>query len=415
MLLNFNTCDFRQLLCRLFILRGAGRRTEHQRIGNDCGAKQPCDFLIHFHVIFLIQIINNRTCAAYRLIAEKYGQRRFHTAQSVMVDNFQNFCLINAINCLPLLIMVNQYNFLIIHIQQGASGKHAAILPISIQNREISVADFCQCITDVADEILSAEGNQMILFHKITHGCRLRNQSCYHQGIMRCADDFAVIFLCQLLNCLRNRCAGTNHDAACVHLDTAKLIFKTVPGQKHIAIFYIVFQQIRICRTNQNFPLCNFFLGIADNHCTINRIQNIRIFCVGYCQNPCFVDVHIRRCDILNGNNALQHTIVYNGHGGFTQVSHFIPRIFQGNTLIQGGRGLNLHILHLCADMTDEFRRFHIEKIQHVLCFVVNLACSFRYKYTIIRFIFQRCIGNRRADGICIRIFMPNDKYLLFL
>ena len=269
-----------RLLCRLFILRGAGRRTEHQRIGNDCGAKQPCDFLIHFHVIFLIQIINNRTCAAYRLIAEKYGQRRFHTAQSVMVDNFQNFCLINAINCLPLLIMVNQYNFLIIHIQQGASGKHAAILPISIQNREISVADFCQCITDVADEILSAEGNQMILFHKITHGCRLRNQSCYHQGIMRCADDFAVIFLCQLLNCLRNRCASTNHDAACVHLDTAKLIFKTVPGQKHIAIFYIVFQQIRICRTNQNFPLCNFFLGIADNHCTINRIQNIRIFCV---------------------------------------------------------------------------------------------------------------------------------------
>ena len=312
-----------------------------------------------------------------------------------MVDNFQNFCLINAINCLPLLIMVNQYNFLIIHIQQGASGKHAAILPISIQNREISVADFCQCITDVADEILSAEGNQMILFHKITHGCRLRNQSCYHQGIMRCADDFAVIFLCQLLNCLRNRCASTNHDAACVHLDTAKLIFKTVPGQKHIAIFYIVFQQI--------------------NHCTINRIQNIRIFCVGYCQNPCFVDVHIRRCDILNGNNALQHTIVYNGHGGFTQVSHFIPRIFQGNTLIQGGSGLNLHILHLCTDMTDEFRRFHIEKIQHVLCFVVNLARSFRYKYTIIRFIFQRCIGNRRADGICIRIFMPNDKYLLFL
>ena len=255
----------------------------------------------------------------------------------------------------------------------------------------------------------------MILFHKITHGCRLGNQSCYHQGIMRCADDFAVIFLCQLLNCLRNRCAGTNHDAACIHLDTAKLIFKTVPGQKHIAVFYIVFQQIWICRTNQNFPLCNFFLGIADNHCTINRIQNIRIFCVRYCQNPCFVDVHIRCCDILNGNNALQHAIVYNGHGGFTQVSHFIPRIFQGNTLIQGGGGLNLHILHLCADMTDKFRRFHIKKIQHILCFVINLACSFRYKYTVIRFIFQCCIGNRRADGICIRIFMPNDKYLLFL
>ena len=312
--------------------------------------------------------------------------------------------------------MVYHDDLFIAHCQQRTSGQHTAILAVSVQNREISVSDLCHCPFDIADEIFAGECNQIIFSHKITYRGRLRDQSCYHESIMGCADDLTAFFLRQFLNGFGNGRTGTYHDTACIHFQTAKLIFKTVTCQQHIAVFYIVFQQVGVCRTDQDLTFCDLLLRIAYDHGTIDGIQYISIFCMRHSKDTSFINIHICCRNILDGNDALQSAVViiYHRHGGFLYVSHNIPRIFQGNIRRQYRGGFDVYVFYLCAHMFDQFRCFHSEKVQYIFCFIIYIAGSFCHIFPFAQFVFQCRIGDSGTDRICVGVFMTDYESLIF-
>ncbi len=277
------------------------------------------------------------------------------------------------------------------------------------------MAYFCQRAADIADEILLIECDEVFLPHEIADGRALADKPCRHVCIMWRADNFAVILPRQLLYGFGNWRAHADNDTACVHFNAAELVFKAVARQEDIAFLYEVFQKVGICRADEDFSFCNFFVRVTDNHFRIQRIQYICVFRAGHSQYPRFVNVHICRGNVLDGNDALQAAVLlHNGHGCLVQVAHGVPGVFQGNIARQHRCAFDCYVLDLCPDVADKLRRVHTEEIQYIFCFVIDFSCALGQEGRVFRFVFQICVGYRGADGIGIRIFMSNDKDLFF-
>ena len=415
MFLNINACDFCQSFCRILIHRRTCGRTEHQRIRQDGRTHKPSHFGVDFHLIFQIHQIYDGGSTANGLVTEIYGHGCFQCTQTMMVDDFQNFRFVNAVNSLGFFVMVYHDDFFVVHFQQGTSGQHTDIIAFSIQHREITMADFCHGAADIADKIIFAECNQVFFPHEVAQRGTLADESCCHIRIMRCADDGAVVFLCQFLNGFGNRGTHTDNDTACVHFHSTELRFKTVPCDQNIAGFHISFQQVRVCRTNKDFPfLRNHFFGITHYHSTVNGIQNIGIFCFGHCQNSGFINIHVGCGNIFDRNDTFQFAFVYDRHGRFLHISHSNPCVFQRHFFGQAGCDLNGHVFYLCTHMVDECGAFYTKKVQYILGFVADFPSSFGYIITVGNFIFQICVCDGRANRVCVRILMSDDKHIFF-
>ena len=77
--------------------------------------------------------------------------------------------------------------------------------------------------TDIPDIILSREGDQVILLHKVTDRDTLVDQTRCGISIIWGTDDRAVVILSELRDCFRYDRTVTDDDALCIHLNCAKL------------------------------------------------------------------------------------------------------------------------------------------------------------------------------------------------
>ena len=131
-----------------------------------------------------------------------------------MINNLQNFCRINIIYSLALFIMIHQNQLFLFHAQQISSGHCSDIFSMFVHHRKGSVACFYHDIFYIICEIISLEGNQVILFHNMFYRNTLIDQPGNGKRIQRGTDDHALIPVCRFHNIVRHLRIVTKKDTA---------------------------------------------------------------------------------------------------------------------------------------------------------------------------------------------------------
>ena len=99
---------------------GAGRRTEHQCVRQNGGAKQSGNLRLDFHCIFTVELIDDGGSAAQRLVAEVDRIDAFQSAQTVVVDDLEDVGALDSVDRLVLFVVVHQDKLLFLCSQEGA-------------------------------------------------------------------------------------------------------------------------------------------------------------------------------------------------------------------------------------------------------------------------------------------------------
>ena len=120
--------------------------------------------------------------------------------------------------------------------------------------------------------------------------------------------------------------------------------------------------------------------------------------------------VHVGRGDILHGDHAFQLVVgAGDGQGVDLLVAHDLPRPAQAGGAGDAGHLAVVHIADLGVDVGAHAGRFDPELLEHELGLLVHLAGAARLADQITGFVFQPGIGDGRANGVGVRVAVPDD------
>ena len=124
---------------------------------------------------------------------------------------------------------------------------------------------------------------EFFLFHKISNGHTLVDQSCHCKRIIRRINDDTIVFFGKMLNGLRHLRPHTDYNAGCSHFNRTQLRLVTIPQNDHISRMNIILQYIRIGSRNNHFSTFKESIFTSYNHFGIQCLQNVLIgsFCRG--------------------------------------------------------------------------------------------------------------------------------------
>ena len=157
-----HTADPRHSFCQGNIPFGAGRGFEHHGIGKDRTGHQSCHFGGRKYAMLNVHVSNDGVGAANRFIAHADGLQGLDIRETVVVDDFEDFCFIQSRNSLRNFVVVHQNHFFALWTHQMVTGKHPDHFVILIQNRIIGIPAVSDLFAYIVDIIIQMEGDQII-------------------------------------------------------------------------------------------------------------------------------------------------------------------------------------------------------------------------------------------------------------
>ena len=115
-------------------------------------------------------------------------------------------------------------------------------------------------------------------------------------------DHYTVMLLRQLPYGNGNFRSLADNNTTCMHFNSTELGFVSVSKYYQIPLFYIIFHQIRICRSNQYLSCIIIVLLRAYQHLPFQSLYNIPVLGIGRRKNLTVIHIHIRSCNISNRN-----------------------------------------------------------------------------------------------------------------
>ena len=122
------------------------------------------------------------------------------------------------------------------------------------------------------------------------------------------------------------------------------------------------------------------------------------------------IRIHIGFCDITDRNHALQIIVRRsNRQCDHVVVFHHGIRFLHGNRARYARHLMDFNFLYLRSRIRQVARRTHPKALQYILGLLIDLTGTPRHVgFGFICPVLDIRIGNRRTNGIRIRIFMAN-------
>ena len=123
------------------------------------------------------------------------------------------------------------------------------------------------------------------------------------------------------------------------------------------------------------------------------------------------IRIHIGFRNIADRDHALQIIVRRsNWQCDHVVVFHHGIRFFHRNRARYARHLMDFNFLYLRSRIRQITRCAHAKALQHILCLLVDLTGTPRHVgFCFICSVLDIRIGNRRTNGIRIRIFMSND------
>ena len=152
-------------------------------------------------------------------------------------------------------------------------------------------------------------------------------------------------------------------------------------------------------------------LRIAGNHLRVQGRNEVFIGCLRSRQYPVVKEIHVDVGDVGDRNETQKFLLLGRDAEGLDILfAHQLPDLAETHLPVDTGLNAEINVLHLRAHARNETRCLHLPVIQHELRLAVHTARSPRLVLALrIDLLFQPAVAERRADGIRIRILMPDD------
>ena len=217
-----------------------------------------------------------------------------------------------------------------------------------------------------------------MLGHKEINRHALVNQSCYRIGIIWAGQNDTSLIFCPLDDGLVWFCIGAQNNAGCSDLNREKLRLKAVTDDDHVMLCHIIHHSFWcVCRDGNT----SFVKGTADISADYLCFQHlddifIRSLCFGY--DSVVVHIHIGCCDVGNGDDTFQHTLLI----GDTQGAGFVflhgaVRLLDGNFAVHTRNFLDFHIRNTGTDIGKVLWTVHSKIGQSKSSFLAHFARTF--------------------------------------
>ena len=362
------------------------------------------------HAVFIVHLGDDGGGAAHRLVAEVHRAAGLQTADAVVVDDLQDLGLIKALHRLCGFVVVHQNDAALAQVDDVAAADHAAVLTVCVQNGEIPVAHLCHHAGDVCHRADEGEFNDIVPGHVIGDGCTLTDELCRRIGIAGGAHDGYAGLGGDMLDGAAYLCAVADDDERSFLLDGAELAFVAVGQDDDIALFHAAFQHFRGGCANADVTGGAHCVLAAHHHGSAQCFQNIAVAGAALGKDAGVEQIHVGGGDILHRDDALQFVLLA-GHGKGVDllVAHDLPRLAQAGRAGDAGDLPVIHVPDFRVDIGAHPGRRDPELFQHEFCFLIHLARTPGFADQITGLVFQLCIGNGRADGVGVRVAMPDD------
>ena len=328
-----------------------------------------------------------------------------------MVNNLKNLRIFYVIHSLVFLIMVHQNNLLFAHSHKIPPGNRSDTFSLFADYRKRPVAVFHHLIFNIIGIIFCTECNQIVFSHNIAYRNALIDHSGRSIGIQRTGDEHASVLGCQTFHFITYAGPQTNDHTADAPLDHKLLVFLSVCHNNQVMVLDMFLHKLRMSRPDNHFTFCKIGLLISHHNLPVYSLGNTLILCLGFGKNPVIRHLHVNSGNISDCDKPLQMSfLVFHKKGNCAAFPHHIPCGFHRIIPISVRTLSDIHILYLSSHIADISRRVHAKPVQHICSLLIELSRPFCRITLICSPVLNICIGNCRADRICIRIFMANDN-----
>ena len=413
-LLNVHPGDLCQPFGGVYIHGGAGGAAEGKRVGQDGAQQQTGGLLGDLHPVFIVHLGDDGGGTAHRLVAEIHRSAGLQTADAVMVDDLQDLRLFKTLHCLGRLVVVHQNDPALAEVDDVPAADHTAVFALFVQNGEIAVAHLCHDPGHIRHRGHEGEFDDVLPGHVIGDGGALADELAGCVGVTGGGHDRHPGLLCNALDGASHLCPVADDNERGFLFDGAQLALVAVGEDDDIPFFHAVFQHFRGGGANADVPGGACSVLAAHHHGRPQRLQNVPVAGAALGKDAGIKKVHVGGGDILDRNDAFQ-LVIRVGHRQSVDllVPHDLPRLPQ-----TGGAGdprdlTVIHVPDLGVYIGTHPGRRDPKLFQDELGLLIHLSGSARLADQIAGLVFQLCIGDRRADGVGIRIPMSDDHYLV--
>ena len=332
----------------------------------------------------------------------------------MVIDDLQNFGLIEALHGLRGLVVVHQDDAAFLQIDDVPAADHAAVFAVLIEDGEIAVAHLGHHAGNIGHRRDEGELHDVAAGHIVGDGRTLADELTGSIGIHRGGHDGNAGLLGNALDGAAHLGVVAQDEQRRFLLDGAQLAFVAVGQDDDVALFHRAFQHFRRSGADADVAGGADIIRTAHRHGAVQRFQNVPEAGAALGKDAGVEHVHIGGGDILHGDHAFQLVVCTgNRQGVDLLVTHDLPRLAQAGGAGDAGHLAVVHIADLRVHVRAHARGLYPELFEHEFGLLIHFACTAGLTDQITGLVFQLCIGNGRADGVGIRVAVADHDHLM--
>ena len=362
------------------------------------------------HAVFIVHLGDDGGGAAHRLVAEVHRAAGLQTADAVVVDDLQNFGLVEAFHGLGGLVVVHQNDATFLQIDDVPAADHAAVFAVLVQDGEIAVAHLGHHTGNIGHRRDEGELHDVVAGHIIGDGCTLADELAHGIGILGRGHDGHTGLLGDALDGAAHLGAVADDEQRGFLFNGAQLALVAVGEDDDVAFLHRALQHFRRGRADADAAGGAHCVLAAHHHGAVQRFKDVLIAGLALGENFGIEHVHVGRGDILHSDDAFQFVVrAGDGQGVDLLIAHDLPRFAQAGGTRDAGHLAVIHITNFGVHVRAHARRFDAELFQHELGLLVHFAGAAGLADQITGLVFQLCIGDGGADGVGVRVAVADD------
>jgi hypothetical protein len=331
-----------------------------------------------------------------------------------MVDDFEDLGLIEALDGLRGLVVVHEDDAALAQCDDVAAADHAAVLAVLVEDGEVAVAHLGHHAGDVGHRRDEGELYDVVAGHIIGDGSALAHELAGGVGVAGGGHDGHARLLGDALDGAAHLCPVADDEKGGLLLDGAELALVAVGQDDDVALLDVAFQHLGGGGADLDVSGGADGALVAHHHGTPEGVEDVLIGGLALGEDTGIEDVHVGRGDVFHGDNAFQLVVgAGDGQGVDLLVTHDLPRLAQAGGAGDAGHLAVVYVTDLGVDVGAHPGRLDTEPLEHEFGLLIHPSGPAGFADEGACLIFQLCVSDGRADGVGVRVAVPDDHDLM--
>ena len=406
--LDIDAGDLSEALCRLLVVRRAGRALEEDRIREDGREQEACDGCRDVDIILPVHVRDDRGRAADRLSMREDRLARLDAAEAMVVDDLEDLGFLDALDGLAALIVVDEDDAVALRQHEVVAADEADKAAV-FDDGVIPVARLLHRALDVREQVERLEADR-VRMHDAADRHALVDQAGYRIRVIRRREDEDVLCLSGFDDISRDTAIARDDEAGDALIDDVdERLIVAVADEHDVVLLDRVLDHLDRAGSDADLAVDEVALIARDEHLAVRCRDDVAIAHAHFREilHAEFLEIALR--EVRYRDDADENALaVRDRHRFEVMAAHDFAEMAQRVVLADDDLAVERDILDARIEIRKQQRLLDMEVVERVFRLRIDLAGACR-DCVEAKCLLQVRIADGRADGIRIRIAMTND------